>query len=159
MRSHPTLNQTGELKATCWRSKQVRQFVVESGSVFGGAEVAVFHAPVADGFGDAAYELADSGLALAGADSSVKIFAGDDVGGGHGPVFGRLDVFLLEDHVALGIGDLSETEFPFDFVVGGNTGLGEEAAEGEAGGLLLVGGRFGVSDLLTCSRTSGISLS
>ena len=43
--------------------------------------------------------------------------------------------FLLEDHVALGVGDLSETEFPFDFVVGGDAGLGEESAELEAGGL------------------------
>jgi len=33
--------------------------------------------------------------------------------------------------------DLSETEIPFDLVVGRDGGLGEEAAEGEAGGFLL----------------------
>ena len=95
------------------------------------------HSPVADGFGDAGDELADSGFALGSADFAVQIFAGHDVGGGHGPVFGDFDVLLLEDHVALGIGNLSEAEIPFDFGVGGDAGLGEEAAEGEAGGLLL----------------------
>ena len=70
-----------------------------------------------------------------------RYLLGDDVGRGHGPVFGDFDVLLLEDHVALGVGDLSEAEIPFDFVVGGDAGLGEEAAEGEAGGLLLCGGR------------------
>ena len=72
-----------------------------------------------------------------------RYFDGHDVGGGHGPVFGDFDVFLLEDDVALGVGDLSEAEFPFDFVVGRDAGLGEEAAEGEAGGLLLCGGGEG----------------
>jgi len=43
---------------------------------------------------------------------------------------------LLEDHVALGIGDLSETEFPFDFVVRRDAGLGEEATELETRGFL-----------------------
>ena len=100
-------------------------------------EVALSHSPVADGFGDAGDELANSGFALGSADLAVQVFRGHDVGGGHRPVFGDFDVLLLEDHVALGIGDLSEAEIPFDFVVGGNAGLGEEAAEGEAGGLLL----------------------
>ncbi len=60
-----------------------------------------------------------------------------DVGRGHRPVFGDFDVLLLEDDAALGVGDLGEAEFPLDFVVGRDAGLGEEAAEGEAGGLLL----------------------
>jgi hypothetical protein len=117
---------------------------VERGSVFGGAEIALRHAPVADGFGDAGYELADSGFALGSAEFAVQVFAGHDVGGGHGPVFGDFDVFLFEDDVALGVGDLREAEIPFDFVVGRDAGLGEEAAEGEAGGgLLLRGGACG----------------
>jgi len=77
-------------------------------------------------FGDTAYELADPGLAFGCVQLAVKVLAGDDVGRGHGPVFGDFDVFLLEDHIALGIGDLSEAEVPFDFVVGGDAGLGEE---------------------------------
>jgi hypothetical protein len=62
----------------------------------------------------------------------VKIFGGDDVGRGHRPVFGDLDILLLEDDAALGVGDLSGAEFPLDFVVGRDAGLGEQAAEGEA---------------------------
>ena len=31
---------------------------------------------------------------------------------------------------ALGVGDGGGAEFPFDFVVGGDSGFGEEAAEG-----------------------------
>src|SRR2546423_15547464 len=108
----------------------MREFVVEGGGVFAGSEVAVGHAPIADGLGYAADQLTYSGLALAGADASMEIFAGDDVGRGHGPVFGSLDVFLLEDHVSLGVGDLSGAELPFDFVIGGNAGLREKATEG-----------------------------
>ena len=144
MRSHPTLNQTGELKAAYWRMSEMDEFVVEGGGVFAGAEVAVFHAPVADGLGDAGDELADSGLALVGADLPVEIFGGDDVGRGHRPVFGDLDVLLLEDDAALGVGDRGGAELPFDVVVGRHAGLGEEAAEGEAGSLLLIGGGGGI---------------
>ena len=140
----------GRVEGRVLADEDVDEFVVEGGAVFGGLEVALRHSPVANGFGDAGDELADSGFALGSADLAVQIFAGHDVGGGHGPVFGDFDVLLLEDHVALGIGDLSEAEIPFDFVVGRDAGLGEEAAEGEAGGLLLRGdgrgcwdGRFG----------------
>ena len=70
------------------------------------SEVAVRHAPVADGFGDAGDELAGAGFALRGAEGAVQIFGCHDVGGGHGPIFGDLDVFLLEDHFAGGVGDL-----------------------------------------------------
>src|SRR5208283_1067072 len=87
-------------------------------------------------------ELADAGFALAGIHATVQVFAGDDVGRGHGPVFGDLDVFLLEDYASLRVGDGGGAQFPFDVVVGIDAGLGEEAAEGEAGGLLLIiGGR------------------
>ena len=53
------------------------------------------------------------------------------------PVFGRLDVFLPEDVVTLGVGDGSGTEFPFDGVVGGHGRLGEVASEAEAREFLL----------------------
>ena len=110
---------------------------MEGGAIFGSFEVALGLAPVADGFGDAGYELADSGFPLGSAEFAVQVFRSHDVGGGHGPVFGDFDVLLLEDYVALGVGDLGEAEIPFHLVVGGNSELGEEAAEGEAGGLLL----------------------
>ena len=129
----------GRVEGGVLADEDVDQLVVKSGAVFMSAEVALGHAPVADGFGDAGDELADSGFTLGSADLAMQIFAGHDVGGGHGPVFGDFDVFLLEDHVALGIGNLSQTEIPLDFVVGRDARLGEEAAEGEAGGLLLRG--------------------
>ena len=71
----------------------------------------------------------------------MQVFAGHDVGGGHRPVFGNFHVLLLEDHVALGVGDLSGAAFPFDLVVGRNPRLGKKAAEGQACGLLMRGGR------------------
>src|ERR1700688_1446673 len=129
----------GRIEGGVLADEDVDEFIVEGGAVFGSSEVALSHSPVADGFGDAGDELADSGFALGSADFAVQIFAGHDVSGGHGPVFGDFDVFLLEDHVALGVGDLGQAEIPFDLVVGGYAGLGEEAAEGDAGGLLLGG--------------------
>src|SRR5438270_799331 len=116
------------------------EFVVEGGTIFGGAEIALCHSPVADGFGDAGDQLADSGFALGSPNLAVQIFAGHDVGGSHRPVFGYFDVFLLEDHVALRVGDLRKTEVPFNFVVRRDTWFGEEAADGEARSSLLGNG-------------------
>ena len=67
-RSQPTLNQTGELKATFWLRSRWAELGEEGVGVFGGGEVAVADAPVADGLGDAGDEGADAGLALGGAD-------------------------------------------------------------------------------------------
>jgi len=128
----------GRVEGGVLADENVNEFVVEGGTVFGSLEVALVESPVADGFGDAGNECADSGLALGRADFSVQIFGGDDVGRGHGPVFGDFDVFLLEDHAAVRVGDLGETEIPFDFVVGRNAELGEEAAEGKPGADFLV---------------------
>src|SRR5206468_5725041 len=72
---------------------------------------------------------------------SVEICAGHDVGGSHGPILGDFDVLLLEDYVALGVGELREAEITFGFVVRRDTGLAEEATEAEARGLLF-GGRL-----------------
>src|SRR5208282_1010338 len=127
----------GRIEGGVLANEDVDELVVESGSVFGRLEVALGQSPVANGFGDPGDERADSGFALGRADLAVQVFRGDDVGRGHRPVFGNFDVFLLEDHIALRVGDLSETEIPFEFVVGRDAGLGEEAAEGETGGGLL----------------------
>ncbi len=129
MRSHPTLNQTGELKAAfCCRSRWASsswKMAASSPEL----EVSALDAPVADGLGDARDELADAGFALGRVHRAVQVLAGHDVGGGHRPVFGGLDVLLLEDHAALGVGDLGEAEFPLDLVVGRDAGLGEIALE------------------------------
>ena len=47
---------------------------------------------------------------------------------------------MLEDDSALRVGDLREAIFPFDFVIRRHARLGEEAADGQAGGLLLGSG-------------------
>ena len=110
---------------------------MEGGAIFGSAEISLSQSPVADGFRHAGYELSDSGFATGSAEFAVEIFAGHDVGGGHRPILGDFDIFLLENHVALRVSNLGGAEVPFDFVVGRDVGLGEEAAEGEAGRLLL----------------------
>ena len=81
--------------------KNVRQFVVESCAVFRRLEIALRHAPVANGLSHASHQGADAAFALGRAERAVQIFAGHDVGGGHRPVFGDLDILLLEDVLAL----------------------------------------------------------
>ena len=124
--------------------QDMRELIVEDGGIFIAAEIAVGLAPVADGLCDSPNQLTDTGFSVGGADRAVQVFGSHDVGGRHRPVFGDLDVFLLEDHVALSIGDLSKTEFPFDFVIGRDTRLGKETAELETRGLSGIGdGRRG----------------
>src|SRR4029078_11128781 len=113
-------------------NKKMHKFVVECGTVFRSAEVALVESPVANGFGHAADELTDTGLALGSAELAVKVFAGNDVGRGHPPVFGNLDVFLFEDDVDFRVGDRGSAPFPFDFVVGRDTHLGKKPAEAKA---------------------------
>ena len=72
------------------------------------------------------YQLAHAGLALRRAKLPVQIFAGDNVGRRHRPVLGDLNVLLLEDHAALGVGDLGKTELPLELVIGRDTGGGED---------------------------------
>jgi len=136
MRSQPTLNHTGELNAVVLAEKNVRQLVMESRAIFLRLEIALRHAPVADGLGHASHQGAHSTLALGRADRSVQIFTGHDIGGGHRPVFGDFDIFLLEDRIAFGIGDQSRALLPFDFVIGRDAGLGKKTIEGQAWGLL-----------------------
>src|SRR5208282_2811454 len=120
----------GRIESGVLANEDVDELIVEGCAVFESFKVALGQSPVADGFGNTSDELADSGLALGRADFAVQIFRGDDVGRGHGPIFGNFDVLLLEDHVALCVSDLSKAEIPFEFVVGGHSGLGEEATEG-----------------------------
>ena len=65
----------GRIEGGVLADEDVDELVVESGTVFGSLEVALGQSPVADGFGDAGDELADSGLALGRADFAVQIFA------------------------------------------------------------------------------------
>src|ERR1039457_2829079 len=135
----------GRVKGHVLTNQQVDQFVVEGGSIFGGAEVSVFHAPIANGFGYTGYQLAHSGLALIGANLSVEVFRRNYISRGHRPIFGNFDIFLLEDHVSLGVRTLGMAKFPLDLGVGGNARLGEKTAEAEARSLRLLSGRGGLS--------------
>src|SRR5581483_8784320 len=97
-------------------------------------EVAPLASPCSDGLNHTADELAHAGFARRRAEASVKILTGHDVGGGHRPVLGDFHVLLLEDHVAVGVGDLGEAQLPFQSIVRRYSRLGEETAEGEPGG-------------------------
>ena len=79
--------------------QQVDQLVMEDGRVFRGGKIAARDTPVADGFCHPGDELADTGFAalIGRANVAVEILGSDDVGRGHRPVGGNLDVFLLED--------------------------------------------------------------
>ena len=114
--------------------EQVGELGEEDLGVLVGGEVAVALAPVADGLGDAGDEVADALFALGGADLAVQVLAGDDVGRGDRPVAGDFDVLLLEDEVALEVLDDGVAEFPLEFVIGVDAGLGEVAGEVEAWG-------------------------
>ena len=102
---------------------------MERVAVFGGGEVSLLPAPVADGLRHALNQLANAGLALRRAQRAVKIFAGNNVDGGHRPVLGRLHVALLKDRVALGVSDAGGAQLPFHFVIRRNAGAGEIARE------------------------------
>jgi len=110
----------------------IKDVAVSSGSACTSSSLEPSYVLRALGVGD---ELAHSGFTLGRIDLSVQIFAGDDVGGGHRPVFRDFDVFLLEDNPALSVGDGGSAQFPFDFVVRRDAGLGKEAAHLQAGGL------------------------
>ncbi len=134
--SQPTLNQTGELKAHfCW-SEDVDELVMESVGVGGGAKYppALPQRVMVSATREMRARTPDSRSGLVGnAELAVEIFAGDDVGRGHGPVFGGLDVALFEDDFAGHVGDGGGAAFPLDLVVGRDAGLGKAAGKAEAG--------------------------
>ena len=64
----------GRVEGGVLADEDVDEFVVEGCAVFGSFEIALGESPVADGFGDAGDEGADSGFALGRADFAVQIF-------------------------------------------------------------------------------------
>src|SRR6202012_1656873 len=96
-------------------------------------------APVADGLGEAGDERADAGLTVWSSHLTVQILARDDVGRGHGPGRGDLDVLLLEDDLALEVLNDGVAELPGELVEGRDARPGEVALESEAGGGLRTG--------------------
>ena len=124
----------GRVEGDLLVDEEVGELGEEDFGIFGGGEVAVAEAPVADGLGDAGDEVADALFTLGGADLAVEVFGGDDVGRGDGPVGGDFDGLLLEDELALVVLDDGVAELPGDFVEGVDAGLGEVPLEKAGGG-------------------------
>ena len=112
--------------------QHVRQLVVKDGRIFAGGKVAVGQAPVADGLGHAAHQLADAGLPLGRVQLAVQVLRGHNVGRGHRPVERNLDVLLLEDDVALLVGDRRGALLPLELVIRGDALGGEAAGKDQA---------------------------
>ena len=80
------------------------------------AEIAIPNTPIRDGSANAMNKLADGGFPLRGVLLPVKVFGYHDLGGQERPRLGHLDVLLLEDHLAVVVGDFGHPLFPFDLV-------------------------------------------
>ena len=118
--------------------QDVHQLVVERIAVFAGGEIALLPAPVADGLSHALNQLANAGLALWRArlitnQRPMQIFAGHNIDGGHRPVFGRLNITLLKNAVALGVSNAGRAQLPLHFVIGRNAGPREIARKFQPG--------------------------
>src|SRR4029078_4073602 len=87
----------GRVEGAVLMEAEPGEIAVEAFAVFGGGEVAVFHAPVGNRAGDAVDELADAVFALGGAVFAVEVLAADDVGGELRPERGDFAVGLLEE--------------------------------------------------------------
>ena len=59
----------------------------------------------------------------------MEIFAGNDVGGRHRPVFRDLDILLLEDGAPLRVGDRRGAQLPLELLIGRYSSLAEVATE------------------------------
>ena len=103
----------GRVEGDLLVEEQVGELGVEGGGVFGRWRSSRRAMPQSRmDLGDAGDEGADAGLALGGAVEAVEVLGGDDVGRGHGPVGGDLDVLLLEDGLALEVRDDGVAELP-----------------------------------------------
>src|SRR6516165_6846084 len=107
------------------------QFIMKNSAVFRSLEVALGESPVANGFCHPGDQLANTRFPPRGIQGAVQILAGDDVGRGHRPIFGDLDISLLENHIALGVGDLRRATLPFDVVVRRGPRLSKKAAKAQ----------------------------
>jgi len=94
------------------------ELAVEPLAVLGPGEVAVGHAPIGDGAGDAMNEPAHAGLALRRAQLAVKVLAYHHVGGQLAPGGRDLGVPLLEHHLPVLALDRRRAQVPVHGVEG-----------------------------------------
>ena len=97
---------------------QVAELVLECLGIGIGGEVAAFAAPARDGVHHARDHLLDAGLATRGAERAAEVLADHDVGRHLGPERRHLAVGLLEDRLALLVGDRRGALLPGHLVVG-----------------------------------------
>src|SRR6185437_14151168 len=109
--------------------QDVHQFVVEGLGVAAAGEIPAIEAPIADAFRYPSNQRAHTTLTLRSAERPVQVLAGYDVGCGHRPVFWHFYVLLLEDGLALRVGDRRLTPLPLELVIGRCPRLGKKAAE------------------------------
>src|ERR1700730_1884661 len=92
------------------------ELIAESIARLSISKVTTLFTPTHDGVDHAGDQLAHRAFALRRTGLAVKIFTGDNVGGGLRPALGNLDTFLAENGHALFIADQSGALFPFDEV-------------------------------------------
>ncbi len=112
--------------------EEVGQLVPKRVPIGLGGEVAPLAAPAGHGADDAADELADGGLTPGRVEVAAEVLGDDDVRGHLGPELRHLDVFLLEDDLALLIADDGGAHLPLAGVVGIDSRFRVEALDGDA---------------------------
>src|SRR5262249_13413299 len=84
-----------------------------------------FDSPLRYLAGNTADQLADAGFAIWSSESSMKVFGGNNIGGGHRPGSRDFNVLLLEDHLPALPRDGSGPVLPLHRVVRRNAFAGE----------------------------------
>jgi hypothetical protein len=107
--------------------RQVGQFGTEVFGIVERGEIAVVDAPLRDRVHDPMDDLRDAAFPLRRSHASMKILAGDDVGGRLRPVGRDLNVLLFKNDGPFVVADRSRALLPAHFVVG-------RAPGGEFGG-------------------------
>ena len=98
--------------------RQVGQLGTEVFGIVERGEIAVVDAPLRDRVHDPMNDLRDAAFPLRRSHASMKILAGDDVGGRLRPVGRDLNVLLFKDEGPFVVADRSRAPLPAQFVVG-----------------------------------------
>ena len=102
---------------------QVSQLIAEILRVGGCAEVVPGLSPVRYGVHHAMHQLGNAALPVRRTGLPVEVLADHDVGGRLRPIRRHIDIGLLEDDLALVVGDGGGARFPFQLVVRRAAGL------------------------------------
>ncbi len=135
MRLHAHVEPHRRIESHFLFNEKMGELVAESvaRSIIG--EVAALFSPAHNRVHDARNQLAHRTFTLRRTGLAMKIFAGDDVGGGLRPTLGNLHAFLAENGDALFVADQRGALFPFDqverrFLAIGKIALKEQSLAG-----------------------------